>query len=858
MKFLLAIATVITLLPLAIHAQDGADEPTKQELPITHLKPEITTRSIFPDKLAYALVYFPTTIEQPLLDLDYEPIENDTTRILSIETYEIDQTNTKESTPETAKSAAIIQFQVRKPGIATLPPIPFTSEDQTKRYQTTPTQLIASELTRSDELHLTITPTKTKIYAGEPTLFNLTWTSTIHAPALQNLRLNPSFFNDPNIEIAIPRNTQPEDNQVGLPIGGRRSIATRTLNPDNPKSLGTITLPIYLRFNQPGTIQLQPTKLEISKLSSPKDGFAQYVAHFDNSFFTPTEQDQSYARLYTTSEAHTITVLPLPTNKQSQNFSGIFTPTEITTNIKPTNTVEIGQLLELQINLKTNTPTALLTLPPLTNQPNLDERFLITGDYAKTWHPHSTTFTQRLRILNTTIQNIPPLNYTIFNTTTGNYQTITTPPIPLTVNPYQEQTTIPLKNLNATQTLTTNPQGIWHNHQHSTMTNIIQQLLHTINTHFWLILTLITTLTAILIPLILKSRKRALNPTYKLQQQTLKAFQKAPSNSPQKWTTFLSWLASHHHTNNQAWTLSDTTQALKEINANQQDLTTLTKLHQQQDQSTYTKNNQTPNYSSLTEIAKRLTKNLPLILLTTLLTLSPQTTTAADAKASAELWETAQTTFQQAQEKNSPQLYSQAALLYQTAAQQNIQPATSYYNAGNAWFQAGELGHSIAAYRHAQQLTPWDKNITKNLTSARSLVATEVPLTQTTWQKIPLITLKTTTLATLIILAIFTLLHLRHRTKPLQKATLTTTIIFLTLLTTTTIKLAQQKPTGIITTNQVNSKKGPSYAYANAFDLPLKDGLEFHLLETRQNWHHIQLPDHRQAWVPTTQATLIE
>ena len=835
MKYILAIS--LSYLPLIVLAQDELNDASAQQAPTSLVKPNIITRSIFPDKIAYATIHFDTLVAQPYLD----PIENDTCKILNIETYEPEGI-------ENVKSAARIQFQVKQPGIAILPTIPFESE--TKRYKTQPVQFISSSLTRSDDLSLTIIPTKTEVYTSEPVRFDLTWNCNIHAPALQNLILNPSFFNNKNIEVAIPRNNQAEDKQVGLPIGGRRVIATREINPNHPKNLGKITLPIYLRFNQPGTIRIPSTTLEISKLLTPKGSFAQFVAHFNNSFFTPNEEDQIYNRLYTTSQPHTIKVLPLPNSPLAENFTGIFSPAHINLQIKPSNTVEIGQILELDLKLTSTTPTSFLELPKLSEQANLDERFLITDNYQRKWHPEGTSFKHNLRILNTTIQDLPPLDFNIFNTDTGQFEVITTPSIPLTVKPHKNQHTIALKNLSATQTLTSNPEGIWHNHPLTPMNNYFQQLLHAINTHFWILLALIPIVSILAIPFILKARKRALNASYKLQEQSYKAFRKASENSPEKWHTFLTWLASHFQVNDKSWTFSDTEKALKQINASEEDLSKLAEIHKQQDESTFANTKQKTNYVELTTISKRISKLLPLILVTSF-ALCSQSLKASE-------WKDAQASFQQAQETSNPQLYSQAALLYEIVAKQNKQPATAWYNSGNAWFHAGELGRSIVAYRQAQTLSPWNQEIKANLISARSLVATEVPLTQNTWERIPLITLKFTTLGSLIILSLLSIYFIRYRKRTLYKSSITFAVLFISLLTTTSIKIAQQRPQGVIITNKVNSKKGPSYAYANAFDNSLRDGLEFSLLETRNNWHHIQLHDKRQCWIPATQAELIE
>lgn len=834
MKFLLSIFLCLTAIQL--HAEE-ATEASEPALETVLVKPEITTQSIFPDRVASAAVHFDGIVEQPFFDL----IENDSCRIINVQTYETADT-------EGTKSAAIIQFQVRKPGIATLPSMQFEAEG--KVYETQPIQFRASQAQRSDELKLSITPAKTTVYLGEPVRFDLTWETTLQASALQNLKLNPSFFENTDIEVAVPRNTANENQQVGLPVGGRRVIAHRERYSRDSKSLGKVTLPLYLRFTKAGTFTLPATRLEISKLAKPKSSFGQYAAHFNNSFFVPTEDEQVYERLFTESEALTIEVLPLPTTAEAQNFSGIFAPAELTASIKPSDTVQIGQLLELELKLRSDTPTSLLKLPPLNQQASFDERFLVNGDFGKTWEPGATNFKQRIRILSTTIQSIPPIQFTTFNPDSGKYETLSTPELPLTVHPYKDQQTIPLKTLNATKPLNSNPEGIWYNYPKQTMNDLLQQLLHFINQYFWLLLALIPALAALSLPLIKEAHKKANNASYRLQKEALHAFQKAPNNTKEKWDTLLAWLASHFQAKQQAWTYSDTHKALEEIHANKEDLAQMHSIHQQLDQAMYDPQATAPNFSSLTSIAKRLQKLLPLLILT--LCLSLQSLEASTH------WESAESNFQQAQQNNDAQVYAQSALEFEAAAKANQRPTSAWYNAGNAWFQAGELGRSIAAYRQAKALAPWDSNIQQNLTAARTLVANDVTLQQNKWEELPLVTLKTSTLLLALVCVGLLLAFYRFRTRRLLKPTITCAVLLLISLGATTVKSLQQQPAGVISSNQVIGKKGPSYAYANAFDTTLKDGLEFTLLESRENWHRIQLQDKRQCWIPSSQATLIE
>lgn len=71
--------------------------------------------------------------------------------------------------------------------------------------------------------------------------------------------------------------------------------------------------------------------------------------------------------------------------------------------------------------------------------------------------------------------------------------------------------------------------------------------------------------------------------------------------------------------------------------------------------------------------------------------------------------------------------FAQAAAAYQRLIDAGYRATTLYYNLGNAWFKAGQLGRAIAAYRHAEQLAPRDPYVRFNLQFARNKVAGRQP-----------------------------------------------------------------------------------------------------------------------------------
>jgi tetratricopeptide (TPR) repeat protein len=68
--------------------------------------------------------------------------------------------------------------------------------------------------------------------------------------------------------------------------------------------------------------------------------------------------------------------------------------------------------------------------------------------------------------------------------------------------------------------------------------------------------------------------------------------------------------------------------------------------------------------------------------------------------------------------------YSQAAALYEELLRAGHVSPAIYFNAGNAWFKDGQVGRAIYDYRRAEQLAPRDPDIRANLGIARAQAGT--------------------------------------------------------------------------------------------------------------------------------------
>jgi len=214
-------------------------------------------------------------------------------------------------------------------------------------------------------------------------------------------------------------------------------------------------------------------------------------------------------------------------------------------------------------------------------------------------------------------------------------------------------------------------------------------------------------------------------------------------------------------------------------------------------------------------------------------------------------------------------LYRKAALRLERIAQEGkIQNGKLYYNIGNAYFRIGDIGRAILHYRRAQQLIPNDVNLQQNLNYARSKRIDQIEEQQ---QKKILKTLlfwhydfsaKTRLLVFTICVTVFCLvasLRLFWKKSGFLWFMGISVVLALLLLGSLVFQAQSQSGNtdGVILADEVIARKGNSETYQPSFETPLHAGTEFELIEKREDWYQINLPDGRKCWLPQYSVGLI-
>ncbi len=254
--------------------------------------------------------------------------------------------------------------------------------------------------------------------------------------------------------------------------------------------------------------------------------------------------------------------------------------------------------------------------------------------------------------------------------------------------------------------------------------------------------------------------------------------------------------------------------------------------------------------------------------------LAAASTPALSPEEARRLFDEANELFRQANELSlrdpnaAVELYQRAALRYERLVRAGgIRNGKLFYNLGNAYFKAQDIGRAILNYRRAERYIPGDPNLQQNLAYVRSRLQDRFEPEQ-----------RTQVLRTLLffhydfspglrvaLLALFSGLfwalaavRLFRREWAPGWALAALAVAGVLMLGSLAVEATAAEPVeGVILSPQVVARKGDGESYEPSFTEPLHAGTEFRLLEERNGWYRIELPDGRTCWIPTNAAGLV-
>lgn len=240
-----------------------------------------------------------------------------------------------------------------------------------------------------------------------------------------------------------------------------------------------------------------------------------------------------------------------------------------------------------------------------------------------------------------------------------------------------------------------------------------------------------------------------------------------------------------------------------------------------------------------------------------------------------EIFAEANDLFRQANEKRETDpaqaynLYQAASLRYERLIREgDVRNGRLYYNLGNAYFQMGDLGRAILSYRRAELLVGGDPDLRQSLRYARSRRLDRFDRT-TERRVLETLLFWHYDIPTSVRLWLFAacwaglwgglawrLLHpgALGRIAPLSLGA--ASLLLGGSLGFEAAAEAQERHV-VVTALETTARRGDGANYEPAFRDPLHAGAELELLEERDGWMQVRLPDGRSCWIQRTDAEAV-
>ena len=230
---------------------------------------------------------------------------------------------------------------------------------------------------------------------------------------------------------------------------------------------------------------------------------------------------------------------------------------------------------------------------------------------------------------------------------------------------------------------------------------------------------------------------------------------------------------------------------------------------------------------------------------------------------SSNLW-AAEPTFSEANKLYAEGKFSEAAKIYEALAKTKPS-AEIYYNLGNAYFKANQIGKAILNYERAKRLAPRDGDVRANLAYVNRLIEYKVEdkrnfyVRQTT-RLVSYFKFEECWLLFLASYSIFLIVLLialirKHPLFGRLSAVLLTLLIISSCPMLLKFGETGMKNEAVVTVKQAEVRYGPSTQDRIAFRLV--EGLKVTLPDHKEDWYRIRLLDGRSGWIRDSEISII-
>jgi len=320
-----------------------------------------------------------------------------------------------------------------------LPPVTVSIDGQD--YRTNPIQANISKPGTTDQLDIEVSFSEQQCYVGQPVVMtvNIYYFADIGDP-----RFNIPAFNSDIFYLEDPDAISPQARQFRLSATIEEPVfITQNRVVHNGKDAVVLSFSKVLIPKKSGQIQIEPMTVS----ANVAVGQVRSRDRVFDDFFGSQKQ---YKRFMVSSQAVTLTVLPLPEQNKPAVFYGLVGRYTISASASPTK-VNVGDPITLIIKIGGSKYLKPVQWPELEQMQQLADNFKIPSQKSTpAVEDGFKVFTQTIRANNDKVTEIPPIPLCYFDPDKGGYVIADTKPIKLEVVPTKVLTTADLEGTDFT------------------------------------------------------------------------------------------------------------------------------------------------------------------------------------------------------------------------------------------------------------------------------------------------------------------------------------------------------------------------------------------------------------------------
>ncbi len=609
------------------------------------------------------------------------------------------------SDPTRRKHAFQIELIAERDGILTVPPFPVRADGET--VLTSALRLRISAPRPATEMELAIAVEPAALRVGQPATVTVTWTSAVSFARCKQLLLEIPLLTDERCRLFPLDPPVPEAERIGLPVNNVRVVAQTGTLPDERRSL---SFRFQLVPREPCVLRTPPARLVCALLDGERPP-NESPSYFYNHFFEATGENEAYEQIYLAAPVPEITVRALAETGRNARFADIVGPCDLRTSVAPANLV-VGQPALFTVHLDNLAFARHITGLPSAAFDGLRPEFQLSAEpIRETATDHARSFTRILRPLRPGIARIPAIVIQTFNPDSGEYQTLRSAPIPVTVEPDPEDASRAVApRMDSKPPIPLN--GVRHNRVNEQTMISFRDLLEFLGRYWWAFVPLPPLVWLALLPLVRRWERCRRDPVYARAVAAWRRFRRTAWRDEER--AWRNYLADRLALCAEALTADSVTEALRARKVAVDLVAETRRRFEERDAADYGKRPAAPSQSTRSLVRRLHKATVPLLLVCSLLV--PLRADAADSPD--ELFARALRMRGEKPDEAQP-LFVEAALRFESAER--------FLNAGNGWFFAGENGRALANYRAAERRSPFDRQLRESIEFLRANRADAFP-----------------------------------------------------------------------------------------------------------------------------------